>query len=33
MPAKITVRMKSSSRARGHTQAVDIKKINLSKDP
>lgn len=25
--------MKSSSRARGHTQAVDIKKINLSKDP
>jgi hypothetical protein len=31
--AKITVRMKSSSRTRGHTQAVDIKKINLSKDP
>jgi hypothetical protein len=31
--AKITVRMKSSSRARGHTQVVDIKKINLTKDP
>lgn len=32
-PAKLTVRMRSAGRQRGQTQAVDIKKINLSKDP
>lgn len=30
---KVSIRMKSSMRVKGHTQAVDIKKINLSKDP
>jgi hypothetical protein len=30
---KISIRMKSSMRVKGHPQAVDIKKINLSKDP
>jgi hypothetical protein len=32
--AKVTIRTKVSGRSKvGHTQAVDVKKINLSKDP
>ena len=32
-PGKMTVRMRSAGKQKGHAQAVDIKKINLSKDP